>query len=261
MQMRTQIAGFLILLVFLLPGVSSAQQSCEIAVSPELAKKFAEASEINKKAIALELRRVCGDNVSSSCAESTLAELFKTFDKKNFYSMNPKYLGEEQGIAIKGREYKTRYLRTDEEKAPYLAEVKDGRIVSKATGQPFDPWDPKEGPRSENWAKLMKQEKMGSEEAIFVINKKNDLLLNPEAKRGTFHHSSFEAGEPVLVPGQMDLTHDGRLQGLDTCSGHYQAGQEMLDVAIANLRGRGLDLKEKSRRFDSRTKCWRVDFL
>ncbi|RZK95553.1 MAG: hypothetical protein EOO66_07150, partial [Methylobacterium sp.] len=80
--------------------------------------------------------------------------------------------------------------------------------VAVATGQPFDPWDPQVGPRSENYGRLLKQEKLGAEEAIFVITKKKDLLVNPDPKRGAFHHSSFEAGAPVLAPGRLNLSHD-----------------------------------------------------
>lgn len=247
-------------LVLLFIETSGAQQACETLLSPKLAEKFQAASEVNKKGFLLEVRRVCGEAASKECVETTFSTLLKEFDGKNFYSINSAYINEEAGIAIKGHKYRTRYLKTDAEKAPYLAEVKDGKVISKATGQPFDPWDPQVGPRTESWGAMLKREKMGSEEAIFVINKKNELLVNPEALTGSFHHSSFEAGASVLAPGRLNLTHDGKILGIDTYSGHYQAGQEMLDVSIAYFKKKGIELKESRRYFDNHLNCWRATF-
>ena len=257
--MTVSVLTVLTVVLTLAPG-GFAQQSCETLLSPKLAEKFQSASEVNKKGIVLEVRRACGEAPSKDCVESTFAGLLKDFDDKNFYSVNSAYLNEERGIVVRGHKYKTRYLKSEADKAPYVADIKDGKVISKATGQPFEPWDPHVGPRSESWAQMLRQEKMGSEEAIFVINKKRELFVNPEPLTGTFHHSSFEAGAPVLAPGRLNLTHDGKIKGIDTYSGHYQAGQEMLDVSIDYFRKKGIELRETRRYFDNRLNCWRAVF-
>ncbi len=47
------------------------------------------------------------------------------------------------------------------------------------------------------------------------------------AKSGTFHHSSFLSGKPVLCAGEITLTN-GRITHIDNLSGHYQPTKQNL---------------------------------
>ena len=58
-----------------------------------------------------------------------------------------------------------------------------------------------------------------SVQAIFVMDKRGDLMLTTEHSQGLFHHSSFVAGAPVIAAGEMTI-RAGELISLSNHSGH-----------------------------------------
>jgi hypothetical protein len=58
---------------------------------------------------------------------------------------------------------------------------------------------------------------------------------------GYWNHSSFNAGNPVVCAG-MILIRQGRLDHIDSASGHYQPDAAALRAAVKHLRNEGVDI-------------------
>lgn len=65
---------------------------------------------------------------------------------------------------------------------------------------------------------------------------------NQPAKGGTFHHSSFLSGKPVLCAGELEI-RNGKLLYIDNGSGHYRPNtQQLLNCLDVLDRRYGVDL-------------------
>ena len=56
---------------------------------------------------------------------------------------------------------------------------------------------------------------------------------------GQFHHSSFLAGEPVAVPGELAVVN-GKIQFMTPASGHYRSSGANLNQFVQELNHRGV---------------------
>lgn len=69
-----------------------------------------------------------------------------------------------------------------------------------------------------------------SNKAIFVISEKGNIYISKTYELGKFHHSSFLAGKPVAVAGEIFI-EKGIIKEITDGSGHYQVS---LDVVKNN---------------------------
>lgn len=76
---------------------------------------------------------------------------------------------------------------------------------------------------------------------IFVVTLDGHWLASTEQKAGVFHHSSFVAGDRVLVPGTIEVPH-GELTALTLESGHYLPEPHRLTVFLHSLKRKGIAL-------------------
>jgi len=68
---------------------------------------------------------------------------------------------------------------------------------------------------------------------IYVLSTDKELFV-AEKNRGTFNHSTFFAGKPVLCAGKMDV-EEGVIKRVDKSSGHYKTTDEMFENMIKFL--------------------------
>lgn len=79
--------------------------------------------------------------------------------------------------------------------------------------------------------------------AIFVVDGSGNIYISEFAKEGYFHHSSFLAGRPVAMAGEIWI-EGGKIIRLTDVSGHYRPDKYMLDQLLYYLRDQGVDLGE-----------------
>lgn len=152
------------------------------------------------------------------------------------------YRGEQVGESILGKT-KVKYLESDLDRAPYFAQVKDGKII-RQDGENFGPWDPAQKPNS----MLVKaRANHNIDSAIYVLNEEGRLLVNPAPIQGKFHHSSFMAGQPVRGAGEIQMDRTGKVLSISNSSGHYAPSEEVLNRTISELKAMGIPLREKQR--------------
>lgn len=157
-------------------------------------------------------------------------------------SMIENYRGEQRGESVLGKT-NVRYLESELDRAPYLAQVKDGKIL-RQDGEAFGPWDPVKTPAP----MLVKaRAKHNVESAIYVLNEEGRLLINPAPIQGKFHHSSFMAGKPVRGAGEIQMDRSGKVLSISNSSGHYAPSEEILNRTISELKAMGVPLREKQR--------------
>jgi len=98
-----------------------------------------------------------------------------------------------------------KYL-SEEERKPYLAEVKGGKIFHG-------------------------NEAVSCQDCIFVVATDKRLYVAPGKDPGQFNHSSLTAGAPVLMAGHMQI-ENGRLIAMNNLSGHYRPDE----LSLASLK-------------------------
>lgn len=107
-----------------------------------------------------------------------------------------------------------------EERQKYLVEVVDGILRYKQSGE------------------------VASGNLIFVMGVKGHLYMAKKTK-GRFQHSSFLAGNPVLVAGSVHM-EDGRFVKLMPYSGHYKPQPEHFGEFLKRMREKGLAAEQCS---------------
>ena len=141
--------------------------------------------------------------------------------------MWPDYQGEERA----GGHFETavRYLSPKENEA-FRVLVQGGRLID-VKGAPLNP-----GPRPAKWT--------GDEGlAIFVMDAAGNIYASLEHGRGHFHHSSFTAGGPVAMAGDMRV-FNGELVEISNQSGHYRPPPAAFTQTLDRLKELGIDLKK-----------------
>lgn len=78
--------------------------------------------------------------------------------------------------------------------------------------------------------------------ATFVMDALGDFYASDKAREGYFHHSSFMAGKPVAAAGEIEST-EGILTAVSDRSGHYEPESELLENAMKELEGKGVEMK------------------
>ena len=78
--------------------------------------------------------------------------------------------------------------------------------------------------------------------AIFVMDAQGDFYASDKAREGYFHHSSFLSGNPVAAAGELEST-EGILTAVSDRSGHYQPVPELMENAMKELEGKGVEMK------------------
>jgi hypothetical protein len=143
--------------------------------------------------------------------------------------LQPKYQGETDKSVAKelfGRGAEgVKYLKP-EEREQYRLFVRDGKLYSAKDGKLFD---------TSNAETLR-----GGEQAIFVMDSYGNLYAAPEHVRGSFHHSSFLAGQPVSAAGEIKVVN-GVVESVSDRSGHYLPPPGFLDQALSQLASEGVD--------------------
>jgi hypothetical protein len=141
------------------------------------------------------------------------------------------YVGEAEG---KIPQYKTRYLNTEEERAPYRITVKNG-LLYDANGFLLD--------TSEGWVHDSERGLLKGT-SIFVMDGAGKFY-SVKQDDPTFYHSTFLAGAPVASGGQWRV-HQGVIEKMDDRSGHYFKGKEHVaqtyfDQALTELRSQSIN--------------------
>jgi hypothetical protein len=81
----------------------------------------------------------------------------------------------------------------------------------------------------------------GGDRGIFVMDSQGNIYLSTQQEVGTFHHSSFLAGQPVSAAGEI-IVEDGRVLIVTNQSGHYMPAPESLQLFLDQLAAQGMDV-------------------
>jgi RHS repeat-associated protein len=152
--------------------------------------------------------------------------------KENKYestSMLEDYAGENEKYDImrwnRGMGRVTEYFDSNKA-ALHELDVKDGLLVHKTSGVPFD---------SINSSSIADEGK-----SIFVMDPQGRIFASKKQIPGELHHSSFLGGNPVSSAGDLMVT-DGILLEVSNKSGHYQPSQKLNSQIFNELEKRGMD--------------------
>ncbi len=139
----------------------------------------------------------------------------------------PEYQGEE----VAGGHFETAVVYLDEKaREKHRVMVRDGRLLDIA-GKPFNP-----GPRPEKWS--------GDKGlAIYVMDAAGNVYATLEHERGRFHHSSFLAGGPVGMAGDIRV-FDGWIVEVSNQSGHYRPPPAAMKQITERLKEMGVDMSK-----------------
>ncbi len=77
-------------------------------------------------------------------------------------------------------------------------------------------------------------------EYLFALTKGLSIIAATRSEIDNAHHSSFLAGQPVVVAGHMQVNEQGSIYGLDNISGHYAPRDEVFFCAAIRLFERGI---------------------
>jgi RHS repeat-associated protein len=119
-----------------------------------------------------------------------------------------------------------KYL-SNEERGVFELDVKNGLLVNKQTGVPFDT-----SASNTLWGG-----------AIFVMDPQGKIFASNSQVRGEFHHSSLLAGQPVAAAGTLSV-ENGKLLSVSNQSGHYQPSQKHNNQLFEELEKKGVDSKQ-----------------
>ena len=79
---------------------------------------------------------------------------------------------------------------------------------------------------------------------LFAMDNMEFLYLGPPKLAGTFHHSSFLSGKPVLCAGEIAVDQ-GKITKVSNSSGHYRPStSDLLNCVTALGRKYGVDLQK-----------------
>ncbi|MBL6991617.1 MAG: hypothetical protein ISR65_17665 [Bacteriovoracaceae bacterium] len=150
------------------------------------------------------------------------------------------YLGEEVGQGERFKKYRAgvaarvKYL-SEKERAKYKIVIKNGKFYTSSGELVISPppqklFDPFLG--TSEWAEAR---------ALYVLDLDKNLYLSFEGEYGVFHHSTFTAGAPVLMAGEMSI-RDGKLVMINRISNHYRPPIAHLDFMVAYLQDKGVQM-------------------
>lgn len=81
----------------------------------------------------------------------------------------------------------------------------------------------------------------GGPEEPYAMDTDERLYCTQKKRFGTFNHSSFLSGHPVICAGTLCI-QNGNLTAIDNNSGHYKPGTDNLVDCVAVLGSQGVDL-------------------
>ena len=113
------------------------------------------------------------------------------------------------------------HAKSKEEQDRSLVDIDGGRLYRN--DEEHTPVDTKD---SSTWH-------AGTDSEIFVMGQEGDIHMSSH-KIGKYHHSSLLAGQPVAAAGTMTV-HDGKIEYLDSKSGHYRPTQIHMDQFLHRL--------------------------
>lgn len=76
---------------------------------------------------------------------------------------------------------------------------------------------------------------------IYVIDAERNMFAAPKQK-GSFHHSSFLSGEPVICAGRIALNNKGEILWISNESGHYTPTQDQFEDGLKVFTALGVDI-------------------
>ncbi len=119
------------------------------------------------------------------------------------------------------------YLDSDQARAPYRVEIRNGGLLHGNNNQRLD-------------TQNLQVDGYGFGWGLFVLGFDNRLYVGAEV-REIFQHSSFFAGGAVQCGGELCCIN-GRLRYLTCKAGHYRSGRMELYRLIAVLQNQGVPL-------------------
>jgi hypothetical protein len=164
----------------------------------------------------------------STAQGSQCQELFE--NSPELISMNPLYLGEDQGRyldPLTKQPWRVRYF-SERVKARFELFIRDGLLVDKDGVKAQSAYD---------------HESMSWENALIIIDASHRIFHLPFENRGRYHHSSLTGGKDVIFAGTAAF-HQGFIRELSDSSGHYKPTSEQTRAALRDLVDRGLDLRQ-----------------
>ncbi len=118
---------------------------------------------------------------------------------------------------------KLSYLRSEEERKPFIAEIKEGRLCCNALAE----------------CKVEESIRL-----LYVFSTESKLYVRKKGERKHFNHSCFMGGRPVFSAGEIQVTSEGVIQIIDNDSGHYQPDIQSIITFASFLKNKDVNLKE-----------------
>jgi hypothetical protein len=129
--------------------------------------------------------------------------------------------------------FETKYLRTEEERAPYKLTVdKKTGLLMGADGKPYDTSDAE-----------LKGLSNSKGRAMLVMDKKGNLYAMKDQIRGKLHHTTLLAGGPVAFAGEI-IVENGKLTLIGSKSGHYHTPTTFMAQLFDSLEKQGIDVSQ-----------------
>jgi len=141
--------------------------------------------------------------------------------------LDSNYRGEHEGRAHHQPlpDRNVQYLNTLEERATYLVQIRDGKLMD-LKGEIVNT-----GPN------------VKSPKAIFVFSEDHKIYLSTQSAIGSFHHSTFLAGDPVWFAGEIGV-EKGEILYVNNLSGHYKTSPRHGLQFLGQIEEAGMDLSK-----------------
>jgi len=144
--------------------------------------------------------------------------------------LNDDYYGEEVGKSMAFSKSKVKYMNAEERKG-YLLKAQNGLFL-----------DPRGKAFSTTGARSLHSSR-ASNRAMFVVDMQGNMYASNMQIPGKLHHSSFVAGEPVLMAGEIEIKN-GKVIYFSRRSGHYEPTTEHSKMFLEYLKTQGFDVSE-----------------
>lgn len=122
--------------------------------------------------------------------------------------------------------------RDEQQQRQYDRTASGGRA-----GPSSDPGEANAGARQDPGTKAPKPK----DSHIYVMDTSRRLFVARKV-RGTFHHTSFLRGSPLIAAGGIRV-HQGALQRITAMSGHYKPTMDDIDALVRTLVSLGVDMR------------------
>lgn len=167
------------------------------------------------------------DNRVAAAINSSKPKFFVVPQEQQFY-------GEDVVIAS-GKAESVRYLRTLDERNPFLLEIKNGRIYNR-DGTLFDTRD---GTYTHREDGILKTKPIDA--AIFVMDEDGRLYSHKHQHVDRWKHSSLVGGGVVASAGEWTV-HDGIPVRITDRSGHYFPPRFLTEQLLRELQIHSVDI-------------------